>query len=352
MTAKKLFDVSSICTGSSLTTMETRNYLVRGLGIERGTLTSLVGTGNTGKSILAQHLLICLSEGKPFLGFDVGTKKDGKPLRCLHIDLEQALDTTTRRYLRISKALGVSSVVERMVTNVPADQLGKEFIEFIKSQEFDFVLIDSMRKFMGGDENSSDIGSKVCTMLHRLAEECDASVMFIAHKGKNIDGTVVQSIRGTSAFYDGVDVQIDLDKLDKESDTISLTFKKMRDGKIPQSVSYVLVEGGKFNEEQNCSEELGFMVTDVPDKIDQRKIDILKRIRDAKEPLNVAALEVTVKGLSRSKLHDGMVLHDELVEKPGKRKNERLFDIGPAGLELLMLEDQKTAAAGLKEDYK
>jgi energy-coupling factor transporter ATP-binding protein EcfA2 len=282
----------------NLRDMAPRDFLIKRLRFEKGTLINICGTGASGKTLLAQYMALCIANNKPLFGaFNIEYGDHS----ILHIDQEQSKNLTLRRYSRIAKGLNLDNTYGKITRikltkflddpNYNSKQIEDELVEICS--KYSLTILDSLRQSTEGDENSSQI-SGVVSMLKRVAERANTVFIFIHHKGKGVSAK--QSGRGSSAIFDNEDLQIDLDA-DPNTGTVKVSCAKNRDGVYFKGFSYKVEDEGEIIFNQDCSEKLIFeLISDeIPIKYDDLQKNILKNIKE-NENINSGKLFDLIKG--------------------------------------------------------
>lgn len=315
----------------SLETLPPREFLLERFNFEKGSLINLCGSGSSGKTLFAQYLALCISQAQAMFGkFPI----EGKTKKVLHVDQEQTESLTNRRYMRLAAGLGLKQIqnnIDRIKLDIKLDDPHKTSNEMLEHlveswKGYDIIIIDSLRQAVIQDENNSQISEPI-SLLKRVAEVNNCVILMIHHKGKGPTGSK-QSGRGSSAIYDGVDVQIDLES--DNNGLITLSCAKNRDGVYFAGVSYLLEDRGEYIQSQRCQRELTLTLLD--EKIKVTDSDRQKQIIDAVKAAgkqNQKNLFSLVKGSRDSfdKLIDQMLQQKLLTEEAGP-KNARIFSPG------------------------
>lgn len=320
---------------NGLDSLPPREYIIKRLEIEVGSLCLLVAGGNSGKTMLAQHMAFCVSSGKPFLGtYDIDL-----PGKVLHIDGENGQNQIQRRYERLAYGLGLNSFdVDRIALSIKLDApsvISKMEDTLVKlCTGYRMVIIDSLKAASEVDENTSKI-EVICKIFKRVAEKSNCAIVLIHHKGKK-ESDARQSGRGHSSIYDSADIQIDLDHEPAKSD-FTISCKKNRDGKIFGDLKYILEDTGEFHASQKCTK--GMVITSVDvvaEKRDALDTKILKHLALYGEQ-NDSELYKEVKGDKTTFLDMMKVLKAKKFVTTSKGKNNSnvntITDLGKAEVE-------------------
>jgi RecA-family ATPase len=310
----KMVDISS---------MPTRDFVIKRLEIERGNLTLLCATGCSGKTMLAQYIASCVGSAKSLFGtFDVVGGS------VLHIDQEQSEMQTLRRYCRLSAGLNVSEIdVARTTLKKRLDDPSLDHEETLKElveacTGIALCIIDSLKAASVADENSSDI-SDVLKMLKQVAEKTNCAILVIHHKGKGKDSK--QSGRGHSSIYDSVDGQFDLEM---SNGVYEITCAKSRESYF-DGIKYQLLDEGRYIENQACTERLEFHL--LQDNVKSTKLSQEDKVIAAlmeHDQLKYNDLFAIVRG-DRNKLPAlllVMIDHNKIVQTIGA-KGSKLYSL-------------------------
>lgn len=181
-------------------------------GMIAGTVGALVAQGGAGKSWIALELAMAVAGGPDLL--EVGIEATGPVLYLPAEDPELALrhrlfaaapqfDDTARNQL--AEALEVVPLMGRAVDLMtPAWASAVERMAEGKR----LVVIDTLRRFHSGDENSAGDMAKLLGVMERLCASTGASMLFLHHTAKgaalNGAGDQQQASRGSSVLVDNV----------------------------------------------------------------------------------------------------------------------------------------------------
>ena len=130
------------------------------------------------------------------------------------------------------------------------------------------VVIDPINIYMGGDENSAHDTGIFISACRKIISECGCSVLFVQHVGLNPDAKT--RARGSSAFYAGVDIAL---QLKKNNNVLTLSTTKKKEGKIEPNLIFNLTEHvieGWFDEDNepitSCTLELAEKLMEYREK--------------------------------------------------------------------------------------
>lgn len=181
------------------------NWIVPKLQICPGRPTMIAGYGSSGKTLIAQSLLLACAAGKQVWGvFDTPRK-----LVVRHLDHDQGRYATHRRYQRLAQGMGVSlrelGTSFGFATSPDIHLTDKDakarYVEACVGA--DLVLIDALRGAAAGvDENDSRIRECV-DVLAWVSEKIGTAFILIHHAGKVAGEDKRTGPRGSSAIFDG-----------------------------------------------------------------------------------------------------------------------------------------------------
>jgi hypothetical protein len=188
----------------------------------------LIGASNkSGKSLFCIQLGLCLAAGIPWWGRTVA-----RPISTLYIEEEGALKAIQERTVRIKAALGIGPGVRFYVAARRKARLDTP--EGIAELRALIVLHGAEVVFIGpfaavahvADENgAADIGP-IMSELNDIATDLDTTVYLVHHarkatgNGMRRPGSVLeffQTIRGSGAFVDRIDIGLGLWRSPKEA---------------------------------------------------------------------------------------------------------------------------------------
>lgn len=199
-------------------------WLCKGLKLAPGAVNCLAGYGYSGKTAIAQALILSMITGKPLFGlFDV------PQVPVIWFDYEQGLRMSASRMQRQARGLGVD------LSQYPNDSIRyAEFPDIYLTEKGEgldkvarlvdgrgFCVMDSARALTPGvDENDSRIRIPF-DGLSRISQKTGCVFLVIHHFGKSGDGRggskpMKERMRGSSALFDAMQVSWGLEVRDGE----------------------------------------------------------------------------------------------------------------------------------------
>lgn len=224
------------------------NWLVNGILVEEE-ISVVFGKWTSGKSLFAQDLMLSIASGVDFHGREV---KQGV---VFYICGEGGGKGLAKRFAAWGIARGVVMPIENVfVSETPAlldnvDSFGAMNLaisELCKAGVPVLIVVDTLAKCMGGDENASKDMSNFLQAIERLRNQYKCHVMVVHHTG-HLEG---QRARGSSALPAGVDCEY---KVAVSGDSqFSVQNTKMKDALAPDTLGFEIVtkevalpDGGK-----------------------------------------------------------------------------------------------------------
>lgn len=191
--------------------------------IPLGTIIALTGDANTYKTFLTQSMAACVASGSPFLDHFPTAK--GK---ALIVDEENHRMHIKDRF----KELGIAETPDIIFLSLNGIKIDnpehlEHLRELIEKEKPTLVVLDSLIRLHGGEENSASEMSVAFSAMKKLVAD-DRAILFIHHHRKPqgfAKKSGSQSIRGSSDIIAAVDGHLAIDR--KGSDFI-ITQTKMR----------------------------------------------------------------------------------------------------------------------------
>lgn len=195
-----------------------RRFIVGGM-IPDGEVTLLTGAGGVGKTLLAQQLATCVSQGLPFLGrptiqsrvmlFLCEDSEDELQLRQRDINLTMGLDLVELSpVLRIASRKFMDNLLAIWTSNTGAMKRTRVW-EALRDDAVAFgaklVVVDTIADTFGGNEiDRSHVRQFVQACLGKLAQECGGAVLALGHPSKAGQAVGGDGTSGSTAWHASV----------------------------------------------------------------------------------------------------------------------------------------------------
>ena len=176
----------------------------------------LAGPSKAGKSFLLIELVICIAEGRTWLGHPC---RQGN---VLYVNLELDRASCLHRFRKVYTALGIRpenlhriSIWNLRGQAVPLDSLVPKLIKRTKALNPAAIIIDPVYKVITGDENSAEQMAKFCSQLDKICTELGCAVIYCHHHSKGSQGGKKSMDRasGSGVFARDADALLDLIEL-------------------------------------------------------------------------------------------------------------------------------------------
>lgn len=137
------------------------------------------------KSIIASHLALAVSNGKPFLGFQ--TKKTV----TLYLDKENPRQTIAERIKLMKKGMGLNRKKFPLFYLLKQGELlDPHFVEnlkdYVEKNKVGFIILDTLMRFNSeGDENSAKDINQIYASFIKIMGETKCSILFLHHTSKD-----------------------------------------------------------------------------------------------------------------------------------------------------------------------
>jgi DNA-binding Lrp family transcriptional regulator len=227
-------------------------WLVKGLIPARHT-TNLYGNSDTGKSLLALYLALCVIEGVPFFGFP--TVKRGK---VLYLDLEQDAEIQCQRWYAIARGAGYETPPEglryvRWTHGIVRHEA--QLLRLIEQDRPALLIVDSFGKTV-----VKPLDPDHAIALYAFFDALDIPVVVIDHTAKANSEMPEDMAKEMASEYGTVYKRhyarsaIQVDKQDSEAGLTSLILRHKKNNfgslaaEIPVLLSFVNDEEGSLQE--------------------------------------------------------------------------------------------------------
>ena len=186
-----------------------KDFLSQGLNI-------LAGQAKTGKSWMLLDMCIRIAKGEKFFGYDTerGT--------VLYLCLEDSLSRIRDRVMKLTDEAPENLHFAVMADNL-SGELTKQIASFIdKHPDTSLVVIDTLQKIRRakGDMYAGDY--KVVSILKRLADKRDISIVCVHHTRKKADKDPFNTVSGSTGITGAADNIYVLKKNDSASEFAKL----------------------------------------------------------------------------------------------------------------------------------
>lgn len=191
---------------------------------------ALFAPAKLGKSLLSLWLAASAATGRQF--FD---QPEGRKVRTLYLDLEMTREDIRERLADMGfgpsddlSALAYYSLPSLAVLD---SQLGgEEVLALAQAHDAELVIIDTMSRVIGGEENSADTLRSFFRWTGAPLKAAGIATVRIDHAGKDIG----KGMRGSSAKADDVDIVWEMLARDRGRFDLKATHRRM--GWVPQTL--------------------------------------------------------------------------------------------------------------------
>ena len=226
-----------------------RSWLIEGL-LEMGTLATIAGQPESGKSFIALDLACSIQAGRPWHGIKVqqgnvlyfhgeGRGIESRLIAWEHYHQIEQVDI----YLNANNWIDLadsSSNFELLLGVLSRDTQGLKLI-----------VVDTLSRFSTADENSAKEVSRLIRNLDQLRLHTGATILIIHHSAKNSPG----GLRGSSAIEAAIDHHFNVSKTEGYS---KLSSAKTRDSTPFQPMYFELHKVSRS--EVNSRDDFGLLV--------------------------------------------------------------------------------------------
>lgn len=183
---------------------------------------ALYAGAKTGKSYLVLAACAALATGRPFLG-----QRGGTPQDVLYVDYEMTPQDVRERLEEFGYGPSddLSHLHYALLPSLPpldTPEGGVALLEAAKAVKARFVVIDTMARAVGGEENDGDTFRAFYMWTGKALKQAGIGWARLDHAGK--DATKGQ--RGSSAKNDDVDIVIRLERVD-DGQRVVATHRRM-----------------------------------------------------------------------------------------------------------------------------
>lgn len=216
--------------------------------LKKGAKMICTGDSKSGKTCLLMNLAICIAEGWKWLGHQC---MQG---RVLYINMEVMQSDFEARFKAIYKAYGKPSsdlgkdnfdYWNLRGKAEPLEKLTPKIIRRCRDANYTAIIVDPIYKVQGGDENSAEAIGRFCALFDKIAEETGASMIYVHHHAKGLQGGRKAMDRGSGSgvFARDADAIIDFTGLvldPNEKEMVRALKGKLDEDPIPLQMEFVL----------------------------------------------------------------------------------------------------------------
>ena len=222
--------------------------------ITEGALVQLFGPSGQGKTFLALDLSLRVAAGLPWASHATTQS----PVVYVNGEGRQGLARRLKAWLTHNRVddLSLPFFVTTQSLALTAEEQTAALIEAVQHVQARLVVVDTLARNFGGDENSTqDMGAFV-QQMERLHRQTKAAVVVIHHTGH----ATQERGRGSSSLTAAVDVEF---RAIRDNDLICLTNTKQRD---LETLDDLMFESEIVNFEDENGEELSSLIVAPTDK--------------------------------------------------------------------------------------
>lgn len=170
--------------------------------LRQGAKMIVTGDSKSGKTCLLTNLAVCIAEGWEWLGHQCTQGK------VLYINMEVMQSDFETRYRSIYKAYGKPASEEGKDNfdfwNLrgkaqPLEKLAPKIIRRCRDKNYLVIIVDPVYKVQGGDENNAEAIGKFCALFDMISEETGASMVYVHHHAKGLQGNKKAMDRGSGS---------------------------------------------------------------------------------------------------------------------------------------------------------
>lgn len=282
------------------------DYVVDGY-IEADSLDLIFGEPGCGKSFISIDIACCVATGTPWHGHKVkkgmviyiageghnGLARRFKAWELVNgISLEGAPIYKSHRAAQFYDQANALQVAEA----VKAISAAENAIPAL-------IIIDTVARNMGGDENSTqDMNQFIEHLDSLLRHPYKSAVLCVHHSGKASPGQA----RGSTALRGALDAEYQVD-MDQTSRMISLANRKMKDGEVPADKKFSIIQVGLgvLDEEGEEIKGAALQTVDISGLVNEAKDFLGKNQRKA-----ILALETMVFARQRDGIPSPVTVDD------------------------------------------
>lgn len=207
--------------------------------IEEDALTVLYGPPGKGKSFVALDLSCCIASDIEFHGHPV---KPGLSIYVAgegHNGIARRLHAWAKHNnVGVPELVFISEAATDLSSRTNAFRVAEAVQEIadITGEKPALIVIDTMARNFGGDENSATDVGQFIRNVDDLRRHWKATVLIVHHSGKDSG----RGARGSSALKGAADAEYEVSRNENDK-IIRLTPRKMKDAEEPESLAFELI---------------------------------------------------------------------------------------------------------------
>jgi hypothetical protein len=138
---------------------------------------SIVGSSDTGKSMLFRQMTLCVARGQDFIGFDVNTTHQ----KVIFVATED--DSVSTSYL-LRKQAGTSDGLSNIRFHFETENIPEYLERELSTQSVDLIVIDAWSDVFGQNLNDSSLIRATLNIYRSIANKYKCAIGFLHHTGK------------------------------------------------------------------------------------------------------------------------------------------------------------------------
>ena len=199
------------------------------------------GDAGSYKTAFMQRLLLCVSEGVGWYGFETPIVAPS-----LYCELEVGRESFKRRSRAVTRSLGVNgenahyAMMHTFSLVDPGDRA--DLIEAALRLKVGIIGLDPVNLIMEGSENDDAAVRELLRGADEVRRETGAAVMLVHHANKGMfhEGVKVdrgfRDLSGTKNLGAWPDLIVRLSRIEGRKHTVEVRFEKLRDGEPPTPI--------------------------------------------------------------------------------------------------------------------
>ena len=251
--------------------------------LEKHALVAGFGAPAAGKTFVMLDMVLSISSGKDYHGHAVeqgtcfyiaGEGHNGFARRCMAWANSYGIDLKDVPFFKSNKAIVMNDPVAVDIMHHTIKELSERY------GKPSVVVIDTVARSMGGDENSTKDMNEFIQQVDLIKEEHGCTVLLAHHTGV----ATKERARGSSALLGALDCEFKIERFNDNTTTV--TFTKMKDAEEPDKMAFLKVNVPMFSSD---GDELSSIVLErvaVPQSSSQKISDVIKAEYDKLCELN------------------------------------------------------------------